>query len=77
MGILDSFLFRKFFVALIHHSKAQVFINSNMKLDFASMESFDRRLSSNTLRSVFLSYTFLIEFGINNLDQGLFRSSLF
>ena len=33
MGILESFLFRKFFVPFIHHSKEQVFVNSKTKLD--------------------------------------------
>ena len=77
MGIFGSFLLLKFFLPLIHHSKAQVFGNSDMKLDFAYSDSFDRRLPQNALWSVFCSYTFIINFDRNDHDQGLFRSSLF
>ena len=45
MAILGRFLFRKLFVPLIHHPKTHVFLNSNMKLDVAYVDSCDRLLS--------------------------------
>ena len=70
MGSFESFL-------LIHYSKEQAFGNSNMKLDFAQNDWFDRRLPQNALWSDFCSYTFLINFDRNDHDQGLFWNSLF
>ena len=50
-----KFLFPKFFLSPLLRSKVEVFVNSNMKLDFAESEWFDHHFPQNGMWSVFTS----------------------
>ena len=81
-GALVSWNFKKLFASHILPTsytslkRAALRKHSSIKI-FEENDWLDGCLSQNAVQSVFCSYTFLIQFGRNNIDQGQPLSSLF